>query len=138
MHNTAISMHIILSSCTLVMIAFAGFQAILLLLQDYFLKHKKHTMACLSMPIETLEKYLFRTLILAWVALTAVCISGLLCFEHLFMLPLEKKTMLTLVAWIALSLLLLSRYQWGIRGRLVAQWTLISFFLLLIVYYNIF
>jgi ABC-type uncharacterized transport system permease subunit len=129
-----IKWHIFLSTIALIVIFTAGVQAVLLRIQDYLLRHsEQHTLKFLP-PIETLEKYLFRTILLGFILLIIIFISSLIFFGHIFDPALREKSILTLAALGIFALLLWGRYMRGWRGRIAIHWTFLGVILLLIIY----
>jgi ABC-type uncharacterized transport system permease subunit len=62
--------------------------------------------------------------------------SGFIFIEDLFAQHLVHKTVLSIIAWIIFSGLLVGRMRYGWRGKTAIQWTLIGFVLLLLAYFG--
>jgi ABC-type uncharacterized transport system permease subunit len=68
--------------------------------------------------------------------LTVSLFSGFIFIEDLFAQHLVHKTVLSMVAWIIFSGLLVGRVRYGWRGHTAIKWTLIGFVLLLLAYFG--
>jgi ABC-type uncharacterized transport system permease subunit len=68
--------------------------------------------------------------------LTISLISGFIFIENLFAQHLVHKTVLSILAWLIFSSLLLGRSLYGWRGQIAIQWTLIGFVSLLLAYFG--
>ncbi len=130
-----IKLHIVLSTIALLVMIAAGMQALLLALQDYFLKHEKRLLLLKSLPpLETAEKWLFRIILLGFIVLSVVLITSFIYFHPILSSSLWQKTILTVVNWSVFAGLLWGRWHWGWRGRVAIRWTLAGVILLLIIY----
>jgi ABC-type uncharacterized transport system permease subunit len=129
-----IKWHIFLSTISLIVMIAAGIQAVLLMLQDYLLRHDQQNRLHFLPPIETLEKYLFRTLWFGFILLLMVFISSLIFFGNVFIPALREKSILTLAALSVFALLLWGRHVRGWRGRIAIRWTFLGVILLLMIY----
>ena len=129
--------HILLSILAYGMFTIAVFQALLLLLQDYQLKHK-HPLGLIKNfpPLQTMESLLFGFLWAGWTLLSLSLISGWLFVENLFAQHLVHKTLLACLAWIVFSVLLWGRNRLGWRGHKAIRWTLGGFCLLMLAYFG--
>jgi ABC-type uncharacterized transport system permease subunit len=83
-----------------------------------------------------MEALLFQMLGTGLVFLTISLISGFLFIEDLFAQHLVHKTVLSLLAWVIFTGLLIGRSRYGWRGQTAIQWTLIGFVLLLLAYFG--
>jgi ABC-type uncharacterized transport system permease subunit len=70
------------------------------------------------------------------VFLTLSLASGFLFIEDLFAQHLVHKTVLSILAWIIFTGLLIGRSRYGWRGQTAIRWTLIGFALLLLAYFG--
>ncbi|MEY3785905.1 MAG: hypothetical protein RLZ75_110, partial [Pseudomonadota bacterium] len=61
---------------------------------------------------------------------------GFIFIENLFAQHLVHKTVLSILAWIIFTGLLIGRSRYGWRGQTAIQWTLIGFILLLLAYFG--
>lgn len=128
-------MHILLAILTFSVVCIAALQAVLLHLQDRVLHRPGRASAIIKKlpPLETMERLLFRTVILGFLLLTAMLISSISFFPHIFQLPLLKKTLLVIFTWSVFAMLLLGRYAFGWRGRKAVYYTLAGFVLLVVI-----
>lgn len=87
-------------------------------------------------PLMVLERILFQVIRVGFVLLLLTTASGVFFSEEIFgqPLPVNHKTVFSLVATVFFGLLLLGRWLWGWRGRLAIRLTLGGFILLLLSY----
>ncbi|MCY1414740.1 cytochrome c-type biogenesis protein CcsB [compost metagenome] len=129
--------HILLSILAYGLLTIAVLQALLLLVQDYQLKHKHPSGLIRNFPpLQTMESLLFDFLRGGWVLLTLSLISGWLFVDNLFAQHLAHKTILSCFAWVVFSVLLWGRHQLGWRGHKAVRWTLAGFLLLMLAYFG--
>lgn len=100
--------------------------------------HKRLLMRSLTSlpPLLTMERLLFRMLLLGFSLLTLAVGSGVFFSEALFGKPftLDHKTLFALISWGIFATLLVGRHAWGWRGRRALRWTLAGFGVLLLAY----
>ena len=132
-----ILLHILLSILAYGMFTIAVFQALLLSLQNYQLKHK-HPKGLIKNfpPLQTMESLLFGFLWAGWSLLSLSLISGWVFLGNLFAQHLVHKTLLACLAWIVFSVLLWGRNRLGWRGHKAIRWTLAGFCLLMLAYFG--
>ncbi|AXS79057.1 inner membrane protein YpjD [Dechloromonas sp. HYN0024] len=87
-------------------------------------------------PLLTMEKLLFRMLLIGFILLTLTVGSGVLFSEELFGKPLtvDHKTLFAFASWGIFATLLIGRHAWGWRGKRALRWTLAGFALLILAY----
>ncbi|NLD53202.1 MAG: cytochrome c biogenesis protein CcsA [Burkholderiaceae bacterium] len=87
-------------------------------------------------PLLVLERMLFRVIGVGFMLLLLTTVTGIVFSEEVFGKPLriDHKTVFSLVATIAVGLLLAGRWLWGWRGRIAVRLTLGGFGLLLLSY----
>lgn len=87
-------------------------------------------------PLMVLERILFRVIAVGFVLLLLTTVTGIVFSEETFgkPLPMDHKTVFSLVATIFVGLLLAGRWLWGWRGRVAIRLTLGGFALLLLSY----
>lgn len=136
-YNWAMRTHILTSIIAFSLLNIAAVQAILLAIQDQQLKSHppKHFIQSLP-PLQTMESLLFQMLGTGIVFLTISLVSGFLFIEDLFAQHLVHKTVLSILAWIIFTCLLIGRSRYGWRGQTAIQWTLIGFVSLLLAYFG--
>ena len=136
-YNWAMSTHILTSIIAFSLLNIAALQAILLAIQDQQLKSHPPKRIIQSLPpLQTMESLLFQMLGTGIVFLTISLVSGFLFIEDLFAQHLVHKTVLSILAWVIFSGLLIGRHRYGWRGQTAIQWTLIGFVLLLLAYFG--
>ncbi|BAP40804.1 cytochrome c assembly family protein [Pseudomonas sp. StFLB209] len=129
--------HVLLSILSYGMFTIAVFQALLLLLQDYQLKHKHPSGLIRNFPpLQTMESLLFGFLWAGWTLLSLSLISGWIFVENLFAQHLVHKTLLSCLAWVVFGVLLWGRTRLGWRGHKAIRWTLGGFCLLMLAYFG--
>ncbi len=129
--------HILLSILAYGLLTMAVFQSLLLLLQNYQLKHKHPSGLIRNFPpLQTMESLLFGFLWAGWGLLSLSLLSGLLFIDNLFAQHLAHKTFLSCFAWVVFAVLLWGRSQLGWRGHKAIRWTLAGFCLLMLAYFG--
>lgn len=87
-------------------------------------------------PLMVLERILFRVIAVGFVLLLLTTVTGIVFSEETFgkPLPLNHKTVFSLIATVFVGLLLAGHWMWGWRGRIAIRLTLGGFGLLLLSY----
>ena len=87
-------------------------------------------------PLMVQENLLFRLIRTTFIALSAAVLTGMaVSMQHSQqLLPLDHKTLFTLLSWFAFGGLLLGRKIWGWRGRTALRWTLVGFAFVFLAY----
>ncbi|MGR9000136.1 MAG: cytochrome C assembly family protein [Gammaproteobacteria bacterium] len=136
-YNWEMSTHILTSIIAFSLLNIAALQAILLAIQDQQLKSHPPKRFIQSLPpLQTMESLLFQMLGAGLVFLTISLVSGFLFIEDLFAQHLVHKTVLSILAWIIFSSLLIGRSRYGWRGQTAIKWTITGFVLLLLAYFG--
>lgn len=136
-YNWQMNTHILTSIIAFSLLNIAALQAILLAIQDQQLKSHPPKRFIQSLPpLQTMEALLFQMLGVGVFFLSISLISGFVFIENLFAQHLVHKTVLSILAWIIFSSLILGRSRYGWRGQLAIQWTLIGFVSLLLAYFG--
>ena len=87
-------------------------------------------------PLLAQEQVLFRLIWIAYAALTLTLISGAiisLSYSGKW-LPLDHKSIFTVLSWLTFGILLIGRYVRGWRGRTALRYTLVGFALVVLAY----
>jgi ABC-type uncharacterized transport system permease subunit len=89
-----------------------------------------------TVPLLTLERFLFRLVTAGFVLLTLTLASGILFSEQLFGKPMtfNHKNVFSLAGWLAFGILLFGRFRFGWRGRRALYWILAGTLLLVLGY----
>ena len=136
-HNWQMSVHILTSIIAFSLLNIAALQAVLLAIQDQQLKSHPPKRFIQSLPsLQAMESLLFQMLGTGLFFLTISLVSGFIFIEDLFAQHLAHKTVLSIIAWIIFSSLLIGRLRYGWRGRTAVRWTLTGFILLLLAYFG--
>jgi ABC-type uncharacterized transport system permease subunit len=87
-------------------------------------------------PLMVLERILFRVIAIGFTLLLLTTVTGIVFSEETFgkPLPLNHKTIFSLIATVFVGLLLAGHWLWGWRGRIAIRLTLGGFVLLLLSY----
>lgn len=87
-------------------------------------------------PLLVQEVLLFRLIWIGFAILTLAVITGSIVSLRLSgaILPMDHKTIFTLLSWLTFGILLLGRHLKGWRGRIALRWTLTGFAFLLLSY----
>jgi len=135
--NWQMSLHILSSISAFSLLNIAALQAILLAIQDQQLRshHPKRLILALP-PLQAMETLLFQMIGAGLLFLTLSLFTGFLFVDNLFAQHLVHKTVLSIIAWIIFSALMLGRIRYGWRGNTAIQWTLIGFVSLLLAYFG--
>lgn len=125
---TPITIHIFASILAYSLLTIAAFQALLLALQNWRLRHKHLGGWLLGIPpLQTMEELLFEVLWSGFVLLTLSLLSGLFFYQDFLAQHLAHKTVFSIIAWLFYAILLWGRHVKGWRGNTAIRWTLIGF-----------
>ncbi len=129
--------HIVLSTFAFSVLCIAALQAVLLAIQEWWLRHKQtnYLMQILP-PLEIMETLLFQMLLLGFILLTIVLVTSWWWFRPLFTNALWEKSVLALFAWGIFAILLIGHSYFGWRGRLAIRYTLMGVSLVMLTYYG--
>ena len=132
-----LELHILISILAYSLLALASVQAILLAVQDHFLRsHRPGGFIRGIPPLVTMEALLFQLIRAGFWLLSLALISGFLFLEDIFAQHLVHKTVLSTVAWGVFGILLWGRRRFGWRGRKAIRWTLSGFTVLVLAYFG--
>jgi ABC-type uncharacterized transport system permease subunit len=129
--------HILVSVIAYTLMSIGAAIAALMALQDRSLRNR-HPGRLLKVlpPLETMEQVLFATIHVGVILLTLSVFSGLIFVDNAFAQHLVHKTVLSIVALVVFSLLLIGRWRFGWRGRRAIRWTLTGYSVLLLAYFG--
>jgi ABC-type uncharacterized transport system permease subunit len=132
-----LKLHVLLSMLAYSLLTLAAVQAVLLAVQDNYLRRRKpNTFIRTLPPLMTMEALLFEMIGIGFVLLTLALLSGFAFLENMFAQHLVHKTVLSVLAWMVFGGLLLGRRVWGWRGQKAIRWTLSGFLLLILAYFG--
>lgn len=87
-------------------------------------------------PLLTMERMLFRMLLIGFVLLSLTLLSGVVFSEVLWQraFKFDHKTLFAVLSWLIFGALLIGRWVYGWRGRMALRWTLAGFAALILAY----
>ena len=130
-----LQLHIVTSLFAFSVLAISALQSILLFTQDQHLrKHQLNGMTRALPPLHDTEKFLFQTIAVGFILLSAALLTGFLFLDNMFEQNVAYKTILSILAWVVFALLLWGRWQFGWRGSIAMRWTLGGFGFLFFAY----
>lgn len=143
--NQWLRLHLLIALAAYGLITIAALHAVLMALLD---RHLHRLFACVSSrslfgrmldsqpPLLTQERVLFRLIAMGFAVLTLTVGSGSVVslITSGQVLPLDHKTLFTLLSWLTFGILLLGRHIRGWRGRVALRWTLTGFALLILAF----
>lgn len=136
-NNWQMSVHIFSSIIAFSLLNIAALQAILLAIQERQLrKHPPNRLIQTLPPLQTMESLLFLMIGTGILFLTLSLGSGFIFIEDLFAQHLAHKTILSIIAWITFSSLLIGKIKYGWRGTTAVKWTLTGFIFLMLAYFG--
>jgi ABC-type uncharacterized transport system permease subunit len=135
--NSGIFIHIVLSLIAYSVFSIAAVQALLVNIQNNNLKKKNHTILMRNLPpLLTMENLLFEMLWSGTILLALAILAGFVFVNDLFAQHLVHKTVLSILALLTFSSLLLGRKRYGWRGVTASKWTLWGFGLLMLGFFG--
>ncbi|AQZ93391.1 inner membrane protein YpjD [Halopseudomonas phragmitis] len=135
--QSGLLVHVLLSILAYGILTIAAFQAILLAIQEYQLKHKHPTRFIRTFPpLQTMERLLFQFLLCGEILLTLALLSGFMFLDNMLAQGIAHKTLLSCLAWVVFGILLWGRHFRGWRGSYAIRWTLAGFLLLMLAYFG--
>ena len=132
-----VEIHIMLAALGWAFLALATVQAAVMTAQHRAL-HEHHTKGIVRYlpPLFSMEMWLFRMIFVGWVFLTLSLASGMIFLEDLFAQHLVHKSVLSILAWVMFSVLLIGRWRFGWRGTRALAWTTGGFVSLVLAYFG--
>jgi len=143
--NLLFKVHLLISLFAYSLIAIAAIQAFLMTALDQYLHKPVNFQGNPSLttrvleaqpPLMLQERILFKLIWIGFGVLSLSIITGIMVSLNKTgqFLPMDHKTIFTLLSWLVFSTLLVGRSLWGWRGRLALRWTLTGFALLMLAY----
>ncbi len=144
-NNDWLRVHLIIALTAYGLITVAALQAMLMTALDRQLHRpieQEANRSILGRALDTMpplllqEVLLFRLIWIGFGVLTLTVITGAIVSMRLTdeLLPMDHKTVFTLLSWFTFGILLLGRHIRGWRGRIALRWTLAGFAFLLLSY----
>lgn len=132
-----VEIHIMLAALGWAFLALSTVQAAVMTAQHRAL-HEHHTKGIVRYlpPLFSMEMWLFRMIFVGWIFLTLSLASGMIFLEDLFAQHLVHKSVLSILAWIMFSVLLIGRWRFGWRGSRALAWTTGGFISLVLAYFG--
>ncbi len=130
-----IKLHASLSIAAYMAISFAALYALVLLVQDYKLRHRG-SLESIRLPLDYVERMMFTATVAGEVLLTLSLLSGLLFISDIFQQHIVHKLFFSLCAWVIIGSLLLRQQLVGLRDRVAALWLLSGFVFLVLAYFG--
>lgn len=128
-----IKLHASLSIAAYIAISFSALYAIILLWQDYKLRHLGK-LESIRLPLDYVERIMFVSALLGEVLLSLSLLSGLLFIDDIFKQHIVHKLFFSLGAWVTIGALLLRQYTVGLRDKVAAIWLLGGFVFIVLAY----
>lgn len=133
----ALASHVLLSLLGYSTLFLATLQALLLSIQHRHLHNHQPGGLIRSLPaLQDMEDLLFRLILTGVILLTAGLITGFVFLDDLFGKQVLHKTVLSIIAWIIYTTLLVGHWRQGWRGRKAIIWTIVAFVLLIIAFFG--
>lgn len=129
--------HVVLSTLTVGAILLSALQAAILAVQDRSLHQHKPFFTKQLPSMESMEIFLFKTVIISFLLLTTTLISSAFLFpKSLSLYFFTEKILLSFCAWLVFAILIIGRFMFGWRGRTAVNWTFLGTSLLLLIYFG--
>lgn len=132
-----LGVHVFTSLLAYSMLTLAALQSLLLALQNRHL-HNHHPGGLIRTlpPLLDMEALLFKLILLGVILLSFGLLSGTIYVDNLFSQHIAHKTILSLIAWVVFTILLIGHWRYGWRGRIAIRWTLSGFFILMLAFFG--
>lgn len=129
--------HVLSSVSAFGFLGIAAFYAFFISMLDRYLRRNKMTAITQALPaLDILEMLLMRLVLVGFILLSVVLLTGLLYVDNLLAQHLVHKTVLSFIAWGLYGILLFGRWRFGWRGRTAVRLTLAATVLLLLSYFG--
>ncbi|MGV6808771.1 MAG: cytochrome C assembly family protein [bacterium] len=130
-----LGIHIFSSLLAYSLFFLASLQALLLAYQNHHLHHHQQSTLLRTLPaIQDMEHFLFELIRFGLLVLSIALLTGFIYLDNMLEQHVAHKTLLSLLAWIVFSVLLVGRYRYGWRGKVAIRWTLSGFVLLMLAF----
>ena len=127
--------HILLSISAYSLLMIGALQALLLALQDKFIKSKQISKIIdILPPLQIMEQLLIQIIVIGFFLLSLSLATGIMFIDNIFEQHLIHKTTLSILAWVIYAILLWGRWSLGWRGRRITRWILVGFIVLILAY----
>lgn len=135
--SSALITHVLTSLIAYSVLGLSALHAVLLSIQNSFL-HDHHPGGIIKIlpPLKAMETILFEGITVGFILLTISLGTGLMFLENMFAQQLAHKTVLSIIAWVVFSILLIGRLVFGWRGKTATRWTLGGFVSLMLAYFG--
>ena len=127
--------HILLSISAYSLLMIGALQALLLALQDKFIKSKQISKIIdILPPLQIMEQLLIQIIVIGFFLLSLSLTTGIMFIDNIFEQHLIHKTTLSILAWVIYAILLWGRWSLGWRGKRITRWILVGFIVLILAY----
>lgn len=128
-----IKLHASLSIAAYIAISFSALYAIILLVQDYKLRHRGK-LESIHLSLDYVERIMFTSAVIGEIVLSLSLLSGLLFIDDVFKQHIAHKTFFSIGAWLIIGSLLLRQHYVGLRDKVAAIWLLSGFVFIALAY----
>jgi ABC-type uncharacterized transport system permease subunit len=148
-NDAGLRVHLLIALCAYALVTISALQAMLMAALDHRLHFPRESSPVQTKirsaigrlldaqpPLLAQEQILFRVIWIAFAALTFTVLSGSMISLQMTgkWLPLDHKTIFTLLSWVTFGILLAGRYARGWRGRIALRYTLVGFAFIVLAY----
>lgn len=135
--SNGVGAHILSALLAYSMLMIAAIQAVLLAYQHNSLHNKKPNILLRTLPsLQDMDKLLFRFISVGLFLLSIALLTGFIYLEDFFGQHVAHKTILSIIAWLVFSALIVGRWRYGWRGITATRWTLSGFTLLMLAFFG--
>ena len=138
-------LHLLIALASYGLMTVAALHAVLMTALDRQLhdpSQQQHRSSVLHRALDTMpplliqEELLFRIIRIGFVVLSLTVLSGIAVSLHISgkFLPMDHKTVFTILSWLTFGALLIGRVKRGWRGKVALRWTLLGFAFLVLSY----
>lgn len=132
-----LGVHILSALLAYSMLMIAAIQAIILAYQHIHLHNHKPNAFLRTLPaLQDMDSLLFRFIKVGVLLLSITLVTGFIYLENFFGAHVAHKTVLSIIAWLVFSALLVGRWRYGWRGISATRWTLSGFGLLMLAFFG--